>query len=236
MRSIQGFSWRSRIHAIIRRIRNGFRRMRMKINLACAVLAALFSTCAWSTTVMVMSLGNGRAQIVINGSTIRTLAEGQTSPEGVTLVSATPKGAVLIVDGRSLTFGLGSSTVSRTEIIADRRGQYFTTAHINGVPVHSQIDTGATNVAINSEDAARMGIDFSKARMVIGNTANGQVRGYSVVLRSVQVGDIVLTNVPGTVLEGGRSQLGEVLIGMSFLRQVEMRRSGDRLELLKSNY
>ena len=201
-----------------------------------AVIALSLSASVLATNVMVMSLGIGKAQLIINGSTIRSMTEGQTSPEGVTLVSANPKGAVVIVDGKTLSFGLGGSTVSRTELIADRRGQYFTTAYINGVAVRSQIDTGATNVAINSEDAARMGIDFSKARPVIGNTANGQVRGYSVTLGSVQVGDIVLTNVPGTVLEGGRAQLSEVLIGMSFLKQVEMRRSGERMELIKSNY
>ena len=81
-----------------------------------------------------------------------------------------------------------------------------------------------------------MGINYASGRPVIGNTANGQVRGFSVTLGSVQVGDIVLANVQATVLDVGRAQLGEVLIGMSFLKQVEMRRSGDRLELLKSNY
>ncbi|MSQ52925.1 MAG: TIGR02281 family clan AA aspartic protease [Betaproteobacteria bacterium] len=204
--------------------------------MAAAFSALSLSTSVYATTVMVMTLGDGKAQIIINGSTIRSMTEGQTSPEGVTLVSANPKGAVLIVDGKSMSFGLGGSTVSRTELIADRRGQYFTTAYINGIAARSQIDTGATNVAINSEDAARMGIDFSRSKPVIGQTANGQVRGYSVMLRSVQVGDIVLTNVQGTVLEGGRAQLSEVLIGMSFLKQVEMRRSGERMELIKSNY
>ena len=217
--------------------------MQMKVKLTAAsgaltVCLGALAVCnfAWATTVMVMSLAIGKAQIIINGSTVRTLSEGQTSPEGVTLVSANPKGAVLIVDGRSLSFGLGGSTVSRTELVADRRGQYFTTAYLNGIPVNAQIDTGATTVAINREDAARMGINYASGRPVIGNTANGQVRGFSVTLGSVQVGDIVLANVQATVLDVGRAQLGEVLIGMSFLKQVEMRRSGDRLELLKSNY
>ena len=210
--------------------------MRYGLWLAGAVCGLLISASAWATTVMVMSLGKGKAQIIINGSTIRSMSEGQTSPEGVTLVSATPSNAVIIVDGRSLSFGLGQATVSRTEIQADRRGQYFTTAYINGVPVRSHIDTGATTVVINSEDASRMGIDFSRSKPVLGLTANGQTRGISDTLRSVQVGNIVLSDVPGTVLEGGRMQLSDVLIGMSFLRNVEMRRVGDRMELIKSNY
>ena len=86
------------------------------------------------------------------------------------------------------------------------------------------------------EDAARMGIPFASGRTVLGNTANGQVRGYSVTLASVQVGDIVLANIPATVLDVSRAQLEDVLIGMSFLKQVEMRRTGNRLELQESNY
>jgi predicted aspartyl protease len=50
-----------------------------------------------------------------------------------------------------------------------------------------------------------------------------------VILASVQVGDVVLANVPATVQEGG--QLPFALIGMSFLKQVEMRRSGNTLTL-----
>jgi aspartyl protease family protein len=207
--------------------------------LLCAAVAALgllLPASAFSTTVMVMSLGNGKAQLLINGSTVREVRQGQTSPEGVTLIDANAAAAQLMIDGKRMSLGLGQATSSQTVLQADSQGQYFTTASINGISVRAQIDTGATNVALNSEDAYRMGINYTQGTPVMGQTANGPVKSYLVTLRSVQVGDIVLSNVPANVLEGGKAQLGHVLIGMSFLRHVEMRRVGDRMELIKGHF
>jgi aspartyl protease family protein len=122
---------------------------------------------------------------------------------------------------------------AQTILKADARGQYFATAYINGIAVRSQIDTGATNVALNMDDARRMGVDFTGARRGSAQTANGTISVFFVNLASVQVGDMVLNNVPGTVGEGGASQQSMVLIGMSFLRHFEMRHAGDTLTLLR---
>ena len=122
---------------------------------------------------------------------------------------------------------------SQTILKADARGQYFVTAYIDGIPVRSQIDTGATNMAMNMDDTRRLGVDFNGARRGTAQTANGAISVFLVTLPSVQVGDIVLNNVPGTVGEGGASQQGVVLIGMSFLRHFEMRHAGDTLTLLR---
>ena len=122
---------------------------------------------------------------------------------------------------------------AQTTLKADARGQYFATAYINGIPVRSQIDTGATNVAMNMDDARRMGVDFTGARRGTAQTANGTISVLFVNLSSVQVGDMMLNNVPGTVGEGGAGQQPIVLIGMSFLRHFEMRHAGDTLTLLR---
>ena len=47
----------------------------------------------------------------------------------------------------------------------------------------------------------------------------------------MQVGDVALANVPATIQEGGSDQLPLALIGMSFLKQVEMRRVGNTMTL-----
>ena len=52
----------------------------------------------------------------------------------------------------------------------------------------------------------------------------------------MQVGEIVLTNVPGSVIEVGQRELPVVLIGMSFLRNVDMQRSGNTLLLQRRDY
>ena len=68
-----------------------------------ALLGALVSVsvCA-APTVMVMSLGQDRADLVINGTVIRTLRSGETSPEGVRLISANRAEALIEIEGRQL--------------------------------------------------------------------------------------------------------------------------------------
>ena len=71
------------------------------------------------------------------------------------------------------------------------------------------------------------------AKVITTSTANGPAQGCSVVLASVRVGDIEMRHVRGTVLEGGDRTLPIVLIGMSFLQHVEMRRSGTVMTLTR---
>jgi aspartyl protease family protein len=203
----------------------------MAARLLLASWLALAANAAQATTVMVMSLEIGRVQVVVDGIVIRQLRAGQISPEGVRLVSADRSKAVIEVDGKILTLALGESTVAMTEVRADQRGHFMTTAHINGVPVQALIDTGATTVALSRDDAQRMGVSLASAPRVQVSTAGGPKFGYRVMLASVAVGAIALRNVEALVMEGGREQLPIVLIGMSFLNSVDMRRAGDTLTL-----
>ena len=115
--------------------------------------------------------------------------------------------------------------------MSDQRGHFVTQAFFNGVPLLAVIDTGASFVGLNAEHAQRLGIDFRRGQRIVERTANGQIVSYMVILGSVQIGDVVLANVPATIQEGGAEQLPIALIGMSFLKQVEMRRSGNTLML-----
>jgi aspartyl protease family protein len=119
---------------------------------------------------------------------------------------------------------------------ADAQGHFLLTAQVNGTPLPAIIDTGATSVSMNSEDAYRMGIDYTRGQRVVAQTASGSSTAYLVTLASVQVGEIVLTNVQGSVLEVGKKDLPVVLIGMSFLRNVDMQRSGDTMVLQRRDY
>ncbi|HLB14130.1 MAG TPA: TIGR02281 family clan AA aspartic protease [Burkholderiales bacterium] len=185
---------------------------------------------------MVMSLETDRAQVLVNGTAVRTLRAGQTSPEGVRLVAADRAKAVLEVDGRTLTLGIGQSTVASVELKADARGHFITTAYINGVPTRALIDTGATSVAISTDDAQRMAIDYAGAPRVQIGTAGGPRTGYRVILATVSVGSITLRNVEGVVMEAGRDELPITAIGMSYLNGVDLRRAGDTLTLTRRNF
>jgi aspartyl protease family protein len=83
------------------------------------------------------------------------------------------------------------------------------------------------------DDARRMGVNFTGAVRGIAQTANGAISVLQVTLSSVRVGDIELNNVPAAVSEGGARQQAVVLIGMSFLRNLEMQHAGNTLTLLR---
>jgi aspartyl protease family protein len=185
---------------------------------------------------MVMSLDVDRAQLLVNGTAVRSLRVGQASPEGVRLVAADKTRAVLEVEGKTLTLGIGQSTVATVELKADPRGQFLTTAYVNGVATLALIDTGATSVGLSSGEAQRMGIGYAGAPRVRIATAGGPRTGYRVTLRSVTIGSITLQNVEGVVMEGASGEFPITLIGMSYLNGVDMRRAGDTLTLTRRNF
>jgi aspartyl protease family protein len=194
-------------------------------------LAWCASASAYAAKVYVTAIGRAEVQVIIDGSTVRNLRIGQASPEGVKLREISGGTATFEIDGRVIALGIGQSTVAETLLRADRSGHFFVEARVNGAPVRGVIDTGASTVTMNMEFARRIGLDLTNAKRVVSQTANGKVAGWQVPLRSVQIGDIAVSNVVGNVIEGGAEQLPVVLIGMSFLQHVEMRRAGDTMSL-----
>ncbi|HQX05594.1 MAG TPA: retropepsin-like aspartic protease, partial [Zoogloea sp.] len=90
------------------------------------------------------------------------------------------------------------------------------------------VDTGATSVALGRSDALRAGIEFTKGDPLTMQTANGLVRGWLVSLDRVSAGSVTLRNVPGVVVD---AEMPYVLLGMSFLNRMDMRREGTALYL-----
>jgi len=198
-------------------------------------LALFVAAAAWAQSVFVVSLSSSQAQIVVNGTAARSLWIGETSPEGVTLSDIRSGLASFEAGGRRFTLGLGQSSVAETVLRASSSGHFFANAALNGVTFPAVIDTGATLVVLNSDQAERMGIDLRQSQRVTTHTANGPAPAYVITLTSVQVGEIGLLNVPAMVLEGGAEKLPAVLIGMSFLKHFEMRRAGQTMTLTRSN-
>jgi aspartyl protease family protein len=183
--------------------------------------------------VLVTSLASGRVDLFVDGKALRVLREGERSPEGVLLVSATRSTAVLEIDGQQYTLGLGQSNVASVTLRPDARGAYTTVAYVNGTPFPAIIDTGATAVALSADAARALGIDYQRGTPGVSQTAAGQRRAWGVVLPSVRIGDIELGNVAAAVLDVGQTELPLVLIGMSYLKALEMQRSGDTLTLTR---
>ena len=110
---------------------------------------------------------------------------------------------------------------------ADRSGHYVFWGEINGRSVKFLYDTGATTVAIPEALASRM--KLKKGRKYTTFTANGNSVAYMTILDKVRVGDIVLTNVIGSISPGFKGD--QVLLGMSFLRHLETSQYKGKLTL-----
>lgn len=195
---------------------------------------------AYAVDIIVLGLFKGKAIVNIDGQR-RVLKKGKPSPEGVTLISADSDVAILEINGQQNEYKLGrhvgSSFKNKKNAeakIMPTQGMYFTTGFINGQPVKFLVDTGATWIAMNSHQARSLGINFRyTGRRAMVSTANGIAPVYRIKLNKVRVGEIELSNVEAGVLEGNSPS--EVLLGNSFLNQVEMQRQG-QVMLLKQKF
>ncbi|HET7729182.1 MAG TPA: TIGR02281 family clan AA aspartic protease [Usitatibacter sp.] len=201
--------------------------------------AAALAADARAADVNVIGLFSGKAVIVVNRGAPRTLAAGQTSPEGIKLISADSRAAVLEIDGQRQTLEMGqhfetpalTGALQTVTLAPDSRGHFITDGQVNGQHVRFLVDTGATMVSIPAAAAARLGIDFRRGRKGVSQTANGATVVYNVMLDSVTVGGITIMNVEGLVHEA--AGLDVALLGMSFLGRTDMRRDGANLTLVK---
>ena len=96
---------------------------------------------------------------------------------------------------------------------------------INGVEADFLLDTGATDVAIPSALAKRLRLKRGPSVEII--TASDVNPGYLVTLDEVSLGPLGLRRVRGSVSE--RTIEDEVLLGMSFLRHLELSQQGQNL-------
>ncbi|KIT18083.1 retropepsin-like aspartic protease family protein [Jannaschia aquimarina] len=107
--------------------------------------------------------------------------------------------------------------MSAIEVPLGRDGHYHMVLDINGAPVRFVVDTGASDMVLTREDAARAGIDLDGLRF-LGRafTANGPVATADVRLDEVRLGDQVDRNVRAVVNDG---EMFQSLLGMSYLSE-----------------
>jgi aspartyl protease family protein len=203
------------------------------------VSALASSTAVADTQVNIVGLFSNKAIVMINGGKPKTLSVGQSS-EGVKLLAADSKSATLKIEGKTKQLGMGqaasvggsaSNSVQSATLYADSRGHYVSDCQINGATLKFMLDTGATSVALNSGDAQFANIDWRRGEPELTNTANGVVTSYRVTIATLKIGGITLNQVEGIVLEGGSPSV--VLLGMSALNRLEMKRQDIALTLTK---
>jgi aspartyl protease family protein len=115
------------------------------------------------------------------------------------------------------------------ELTRDTNGYFYADVQINGAPLHMLVDTGASGIALSRDDARLAGIATAIAMdEVVGEGADGAVRGQPVMLDTVTLGDKTATGLPAVVLNSG----GQSLLGQSFLsRFASVHIEGDRMIL-----
>jgi aspartyl protease family protein len=133
---------------------------------------------------------------------------GVTPPDiaSVTLSSPEPD-AGRRTSGRSVELKMG------------RGGHFVTDAEANGRRIEVMVDTGATIVALTYEDARAAGLEPRPSEFTHRvQTANGIARVAPVTIDRLQIGDILVRQVAGVVIEEGK--LKTTLLGNSFLNRL----------------
>lgn len=172
----------------------------------------------------------------------RLLKAGDTTASGVTLISANAREAVVSYRGQRQTLNLSDRPAGsggyveaqsqRVSIPADELGQYRIRGAIDGRYVDFLIDTGASVVAMSSHAAASLGIDYTRGQHGSVQTAQGNAESYFMILDQVTVAGITAYNVQAAIITG-RYPL-DILLGMSFLKQVSMQESGGVMTLIQN--
>ena len=170
--------------------------------------------------------------IWVNGRLIK-LTPGQTSKNGVKLLSANPDAIVVLVEGKRYRYKKNNiqGTILDNKVILIRdpgSSGYWAKGRINGKDVTFLIDTGASYVVMNQDQARALKIKRGNKKIQV-STATKIETVYQVTLDTVSVGDIELQNIPAIITK--HKYPPYPLLGMSFLRHVDINQEYEQMTL-----
>lgn len=116
---------------------------------------------------------------------------------------------------------------------ADEKGYFFGDLTINGKTLKYIVDSGATNVTLNSHDANKVNLDYSKGEIVNLVTPAGDVRAFNLKLEALMIGPIALDNMNVTVVEGAFPPY--VLLGISAQNRLDVKRDNAVMTLSRKH-
>jgi aspartyl protease family protein len=106
-------------------------------------------------------------------------------------------------------------------------GHYVATGKINNTEVTFLVDTGASYVSVPEGVANKVGL--KKGAEMLVSTANGTISVYATTLDEVSIGDIKLYDIKADI--NPHMESDEILLGMSFLRDLSIFHKGDQLTI-----
>lgn len=188
-----------------------------------------------ASEVKVLGLFSGKVLLQIDGQS-KVLKVGEKYKD-IEIISADSKHCVIKNADQVQTLSLGSDVSvqmkapsdSIVRIQKDEQGMYRVAGKINEQDVKFLVDTGATQMAMNRSQAQALKIELPADNKIQVETASGKAQAYQINLRSVKIGDITVYDIPAVVVDGEAP--AEVLLGMSFLKRVEMKDQNSVLEL-----
>lgn len=142
--------------------------------------------------------------------------------------------AIGLWDDTSRTFSPRQTVLedgARIEVPRDQTGHFNLVVDVNGVPVDFLVDTGATDIVLTLEDAARVGLDPQNLAFIgRARTANGTVSTASARVDSLSLGRVSFDNTRVSI-NGG--EMDQSLLGMSFLSQIGRLEISDNMLILE---
>lgn len=97
-------------------------------------------------------------------------------------------------------------------------GHYYAPGNADGAALRFLVDTGATVVALTQSDAELLGHFLNPGELtIVGRGVSGAVRGKSITIERLSVGDISADKVPAVIIPEG---LPVSLLGQSFLSRI----------------
>ena len=128
---------------------------------------------------------------------------------------------------RQLSSSTTAGTIPEVRLQRNRYGHYVANGEINGQPVKFMLDTGATDVSIPVSVANRLGL--KRGRQVSYQTANGRIIAWQTVADEIRLGPLRLGPVRASINPNVKND--SVLLGMSFLKQLDFNQQGNTLTL-----
>ena len=113
---------------------------------------------------------------------------------------------------------LSSGEAQELVLQRNRAGHYIFTGKVNGRDVDFLVDTGATTTSVPGALASEIGLQNGAPISV--QTAAGTTRAFLTRLETLQMGDILFSNIPATIIPEMNS--AEVLLGMNVLKHMEL--------------
>jgi aspartyl protease family protein len=194
--------------------------------------------------VQLIATGTGRAIVKVEGVRM-VLTEEDPDQGNVVLISANSNQAVLRYEGREITLRpddvaapiLDEAFLAPPEnndpvvLWSKQDGFFYADGKVNDKPVTFLVDTGADVVTFSRPQADKLGIHYKNSPIGYASTASGIATLRTLKLEKISIEHITLYDIPVNVVLG---QFPSVpLLGGSFLNQLDMNRSGNKMELNK---